>query len=101
MSTTTRHRPWRTRAGAEPCGSAPARSCRVLLRSGEGLGLEGVELLLRDGAGVEQALGVGDLLRRAGRGRRDRLDVLLLLRLGVSDGRHLALAHALATRDEV
>src|SRR6476659_7309533 len=87
-----------TPAGAEPCGSAPARTW---FRSGESLRLEGVELLLGDGAGVEQALGVGDLLRRAGRAGRNLLDVLLLLDLRVGDGLHLTLAHAAATRDEV
>src|SRR6478609_1551914 len=87
-----------TPAGAGPGCSAPARTW---FRSGESLRLEGVELLLGDGAGVEQALGVGDLLRRAGRAGRNLLDVLLLLDLRVGDGLHLTLAHAAATRDEV
>ena len=64
-------RPSRTRGSVWPAGPAVVTSWsgfgptpQRILRSYEGLGLQGVELLLRDGARVEQGFGPRDLVGR-------------------------------------
>src|SRR6188768_4140475 len=62
--------------------------------SGEGLGLQLVELLLRDRARIEQRLRLGDLLGRVAL-RGNRPDVLVGLRLGLLYLLRLPFRHAL------
>src|SRR5512143_935257 len=69
--------------------------------SGQSLCLEGVELGLVDGSGVQQCFGVGDLGARGGRLARDLLDVLLLGGPLLGRCGHLSIGHALASSDQV
>src|SRR3954468_18985368 len=68
--------------------SQPARSLPSVLRSGERLGLQSVELGLGDGSGVEQGLGARHLVGRRGRSG-DPLDVLVLGRALLLHRSHL------------
>src|SRR3954462_2116786 len=69
----------------------------------EGFGLEGVDLLRRDGAAVEELLGRRDLFgRRRTRGRPGyRLDVLGLRRPNLLLLLQLTLRHGVTAGDEV
>src|SRR6478735_8761108 len=64
--------------------------------SGQRLGLQRVVLLGRDRPGVEQALGLGDLVGRR-RSGRDLADVGLLVALGGLHSGDVALGHAPTT----
>jgi hypothetical protein len=82
-----------------------AITIRLLGRwSGEGLGLQAVELHLVDRAGIQQLLGPGDLVGRAGggvTGGGDSADVAFELLLGLLLAGHGPRGHPLAAGEQV
>src|SRR5687768_14068561 len=77
ITSRSRNRPATSMATPAMIARTP-RTMSAMTVSGESLGLQRVELALVDGAGVEQRLGVGDLVGRRGLRAGDLLDVLVL-----------------------